>query len=108
MLHIFGHNLHWYSGCVCVSLMRLSEADAKGMKKGEMGKKGRRRRRCDEGRRVTTFNEADTRSEFVCSTYWNVNMKAEGKERQTDKGQDKWVVECKKVKRDHENKLLWL
>ncbi len=54
---------------MCVSLTRLSEADAKGMKKGEMGKKGRWRRRCDEGRRVTTFNEADTRSEFVRPTY---------------------------------------
>lgn len=93
---------------VCVCLTWLSEAceDAEGRKRGETGKKGRCGRRCDEGRHVTKFNEAATHSEFVRPTYWNANMKVEGKERKTDSRLR--VVEWKKVKRDHENKPLWL
>lgn len=101
MLHIFSI-IYTDIQSVCLTWLSETSEYAEGTKKGE---KGRWRRRCNEGRCMTTFNEADAHSKFVRPTYWNAIMKVEGKERKTDKGQENRVVERKKVKRDHKNKL---
>lgn len=95
MLHIFAI-IYTDIQSVCLTWLSETSEYAEGTKKGE---KGRWRRRCNEGRRMTTFNEADAHSKFVRPTYWNAIMKVEGKERKTDKGQEKHSSRTKESKK---------